>query len=139
MKPGRDAEGNWLREATEEELDALTDEEIAAAVASDPDAAPIRTEEEMEAADARARERDTYGVFRLLRRLKVSGVVFADRYRIPYRTLRAWERGELEPDPASKVLLAAIAADPEFMARAAERARNPSFLLPPPPARAAAE
>ena len=79
-------------------------------------------------------------MFRLLRRLKVGQAVFASRYRIPLRTLQEWERGEREPDPdpAAKILLAAIAADPEFMARAAQRASGPGFLLDT-PARAAAE
>jgi putative transcriptional regulator len=128
-KPGRDEHGNWLRPATEEELDALTDDEIAAAVASDPDAAPIMTEEEWDAALAHEAERDRYGVARLRRRLGMAQIVFADRYGLPYQALRAWERGELEPDRPARVLLAAIAADPELVARAAERARDPGFLL----------
>ena len=134
----RDANGEWTRPATDEELDALTDEEIEAAVASDPDAAPILREGELEAGLAREAERDVYGVARLRRRLKVSQIAFADRYRVPYRTLQEWERGEREPDSPAKVLLAAIAADPEFMARAAQRASGPGFLLDT-PARAAAE
>jgi putative transcriptional regulator len=115
-----------------------TDEEIAAAVADDPDAAPLMTEEEWEAALAREAERDRYGVARLRRRLGMAQVVFADRFGLPYQKLRAWERGELEPDRAAWVLLAAIAADPELVARAAERARDPDFLVAAATARAAA-
>jgi hypothetical protein len=36
MEPGRDEHGGWLRLATPEELDTLTDGEIAAAIATDP-------------------------------------------------------------------------------------------------------
>jgi putative transcriptional regulator len=107
----------------------LTDEEIAAAVASDPDAAPILTEEEWDAALAREAERDRWGVARLRRRLKIAQIVFADRYKIPLSTLRNWEQGVCEPDRAAKVLLAAIAMDPEMVARAAEHAQDPEFLI----------
>jgi putative transcriptional regulator len=129
MKPGRDENGEWLRLATMEELEALTDEEIAAAVASDPDAAPILTEEEWDVALAREAERDKWGVARLRRRLKIAQIVFADRYKIPLSTLRNWEQGVCEPDRAAKVLLAAIATDPEMVARAAEHAQDPTFLI----------
>ncbi len=85
-----------------------TDEEIATAVADDPDAAPLLTEEDWEAALAREAARDKWGVARLRRRLGVAQIVFADRYRIPLTTLRNWEQGVCEPDRAAKVLLAAI-------------------------------
>jgi putative transcriptional regulator len=136
VKPGRDEHGNWLRLATEEELDALTDEEITAAVASDPDACPILTDEDWEAALAREAARDKWGVARLRRRLGVAQIVFADRYRIPLTTLRNWEQGVCEPDRAAKVLLAAIATDPELVARAALHAQDPDYLAAG-PARAA--
>lgn len=126
---GRDKGGGWTRAMTDEEFDALTDEEIERAVAADPDAAPILREGELEAFLAREAERDTYGVARLRRRLGMAQIVFADRYGLPYRMLREWERGEREPDTAAKVLLAAIATDPEFVARAAEHARDPDFLV----------
>ena len=128
VKPGRDEHGNWLRLATDEELDALTDEEIAAAVADDPDTGPTLTEEEWEAALAREAARDKWGVARLRRRLGIAQVVFADRYQIPLTTLRNWEQGVCEPDRAAKVLLAAIATDPELVARAARHAQDPEFL-----------
>lgn len=106
-----------------------SDEEIAAAVAADPDAAPIRTEEEIEAARERAEALDVHGVMRLRRRLGIAQFIFANRYKIPLKLLNEWERGVSEPDRAMRVLLAAIAADPEGVARAAERADEPGFLL----------
>jgi DNA-binding transcriptional regulator YiaG len=134
---GRDKNGEWTRPMTDEEIDALTDEEIERAVADDPDAAPLHREGELEAMLAREVERDKYGVARLRRRLGMAQIVFADRYGLPYQALRAWERGEAEPDRAAWVLLAAIATDPELVARAAEHARDPEFLIAGPTARAA--
>ena len=64
---GMDGTREWTRPATEAELDALTNDEIEAAVAADPDAAPIRTEDELAVLRSRELERDTYGVLRLCR------------------------------------------------------------------------
>jgi putative transcriptional regulator len=105
-----------------------TDEEIAAAVGDDPDEAPVRTEEELEAARARELGRDVHGVLRLRRRLGLGQIDFANRYQVPLGTLRNWEQGRVEPDRSAKVLLAAIAADPEGVARAAEHAGDPDYL-----------
>ena len=55
-------------------------------------------------------ERDRFGVFALRRRLHISQVVFASRYRVPLSTLRRWEEGIREPDAAAKRLLTSIAA-----------------------------
>jgi putative transcriptional regulator len=95
----------------------LTDEEIAAAVAEDPDAVPIMSGAEIEALFARAAERDRHGVGRLRRRLGITQAEFASRYGVPLSTLRQWEQGVAEPDRAAKVLLAVIAAAPELVAR----------------------
>jgi putative transcriptional regulator len=97
-------------------------------VGDDPDEAPVRTEEELEAARARELERDVHGVLRLRRRLGLGQIDFANRYKVPLGTLRNWEQGRAEPDRAAKVLLAAIAADPEGVARAAEHAGDPAYL-----------
>lgn len=103
-----------------------TDEEIAAAVADDPDAAPLRTAAELEALRAMEDARDTYGVARLRRRLGLAQVQFVNRYKVPLATLREWEHGAREPDAASRLLLAVIAEDPELVARVAERVGWPS-------------
>lgn len=105
-----------------------SDAEIAAAVVADPDAAPVRSEEELAAVRARELARDVHGVMRLRRRLGLVQVVFARRYGIPLTTLRNWEQGRAEPDRSAKVLLAAIAADPEGVAQAARHAGDPAFL-----------
>jgi putative transcriptional regulator len=105
-----------------------TDAAIAAAVGDDPDEAPVRTEAELEAARAQELERDVYGVLRLRRRLGLGQIAFANRYKVPLGTLRNWEQARAEPDRSAKVLLAAIAADPEGVARAAEHAGDPAYL-----------
>jgi DNA-binding transcriptional regulator YiaG len=102
------------------------DAEIAAAVGDDPDQTPTRTEAELEAARAGEGEHDTYGVLRLCRRLGL--IDFVNRHQIPLGTLWNWEQGPAEPDRSAKVLLAAIAADPEGVARAAEHAGDPAWL-----------
>lgn len=99
-----------------------SDREIAAAVAADPDAAPIRSEAELEALLAREDARDIHGVARLRRRLKITQVQFADCYKIPLSTVRQWEQGLREPDAATRLLLAVIAEDPAFVARIAAHA-----------------
>lgn len=99
----------------------MTDEEFDAAVADDPDAAPILTGAEFDRLLAMEDARDTYGVARLRRRLGLAQVQFVNRYKVPLATLREWERGAREPDAASRLLLAVIAEDPELVARVAER------------------
>lgn len=96
--------------------------EIEAAVSADPDAAPIRNESEIAAMLAGEAARDIHGVARLRRRLGISQVQFASRYRIPLSTVRQWEQGVREPDAATKLLLAVIAEDPALVARVANRA-----------------
>jgi putative transcriptional regulator len=104
------------------------DAAIVTAVGDDLDEAPVRSEAELEASRARELARDVHGVLRLRRRLGLGQIDFADRYKVPLGTLRNWEQGRAEPDRAAKVLLAAIAADPEGVARAAEHAGDPTWL-----------
>ena len=98
-----------------------SDEEIVAAVAADPDAAPIYTPEQARAMRAAEDARDRFGVARLRRRLGLSQVQFADRYRIPLSTLRQWEQGTREPDAATRLLIAVIAEEPALVANVAAR------------------
>ncbi len=82
-------------------LDAITDEEAEAAARRDPDNPPL-ADEAWEAGLHREAERDRYGVARLRRRLRISQVAFAERYRIPLSTLRQWEQSVREPDGAAR-------------------------------------
>lgn len=90
-----------------------------AAVAEDPDAAPILSDEEFDLLVALEDARDVQGVARLRRRLGLAQVQFVNRYGIPLSTLRQWEQGVREPDAASRLLLAVVAEDPELVARVA--------------------
>ena len=105
-----------------------SDAKIIAAVGGDPDQAPVRTEAAMERARRDEVRRDVHGVLRLRRRLGVGQIEFANRYRLALGTLRNWEQGRSEPDQSAKVLLAAIAADPDGVAAAATHAGDPSYL-----------
>ena len=106
-----------------------SDAEIVAAVGTDPDQAPVRTDAVLERARRDEAARDLHGVLRLRRRLGIGQIEFANRYRLALGTLRNWEQGRAEPDQAAKVLLAAIAADPDGVAAAASHAGDPSFLV----------
>lgn len=57
---------------------------------------------------------------RLIRKRVASSVKrFEERFRIPATTVTGWEQGRRSPDPAARVLLRAIARDPEGIERAA--------------------
>ncbi|KKW89417.1 helix-turn-helix domain-containing protein [Sphingobium chungbukense] len=56
-------------------------------------------------------------LFRLrFRDLKLTQREFAARYGLGYPTIRALEQGETKPTPAIRLIVAAIARDPEWMA-----------------------
>ena len=47
---------------------------------------------------------------------------FEARYGISAATVSGWEQGRRKPDPAARLLLKAIDADPDFIERVARRA-----------------
>ncbi|MDA8249484.1 MAG: helix-turn-helix domain-containing protein [Rhodospirillales bacterium] len=97
-----------MRETDWQAQDARTDADIAAEVASNPDAAPILDD----AATARA-------LAKLIRqRLGISQIEFAARFRVPVGTLRDWEQGRKKPDAPALAYLRVIARDPEAVMRA---------------------
>ncbi len=100
-----------VRETDWAAQDALTDDDIARAVASDPDAAPILTDAETAAALART----------IRRRLGLSQPEFAARFHIPVGTLRDWEQNRKQPDAPALAYLRVIAREPSIVARALER------------------
>src|SRR5947208_14771866 len=89
----------------------MTEAEIAAAAAADPDARPM-TPEELKTA------RRVPRVKTLRRALALTQEEFAARYRIPLGTLRDWEQGRTEPDQPARAYLTVIASDPEGVRRA---------------------
>jgi len=89
----------------------MTEAEIEAAAAADPDARPM-TPEQLRKARRVPRAKT------LRRALALTQEEFAARYRIPLGTLRDWEQGRCEPDQPSRAYLTVIAHDPEGVKRA---------------------
>jgi putative transcriptional regulator len=89
----------------------MTEAEIAAAAAADPDARPM-TREEL------TKTRRVPRVKTLRRALGLTQQEFAARYQIPLGTLRDWEQGRTEPDQPARAYLTVIAHDPEGVRRA---------------------
>jgi putative transcriptional regulator len=97
-------------------LKAMTDEEINAAAASDPDTPP-RTPE-------CARQLKRVPQIKVMRRaLGLTQEEFATRFRIPLGTLRDWEQGKSEPDQAARAYLTVIARNPKAVTEALKTAR----------------
>ena len=92
----------------------MSEAEIAAAAAADPDARPM-TEEELQ------RARRVPRVKTLRRALGLTQEEFAARYHVPLGTLRDWEQGRTEPDQPARAYLTVIARDPEGVRRALQQ------------------
>src|SRR5690242_112458 len=100
-----DAAVDWDR------LRAMTEEEIDAAIASDPDASPL-TEAEGMALRLQA----------IRKRMGLSQPAFAERFHIPIGTLRDWEQARRQPDAAVWAYIQVIDHEPEAVLRALEAA-----------------
>jgi putative transcriptional regulator len=107
-EPGRpvlEGHTDWAR------VRAMSDEEVAAAALSDPDALPMTSEE-------LARMRRPTDVKALRARLGMTQEQFAGAYRLPLGTVRDWEQGRTRPDAPARALLAVIEREPEIVRRA---------------------
>lgn len=103
------SETDWAR------IDAMTDEDIAKQVAGNPDAAPLMSDTEIDAAKAsmvRATRKGT----------GLSQGAFATRFHIPVGTIRDWEQGRRTPDAAALAYLRVIAKRPDMVAEALDAA-----------------
>jgi putative transcriptional regulator len=89
---------NW------DKVDAMTDEDIAGQIASNPDAAPDMAPD----VDVRA-IRLTAGM---------TQAQFAAAYEFSVRTVQEWERGAKRPSGPARTLLRAIKGDPEGLRKA---------------------
>jgi putative transcriptional regulator len=105
MRPLKRGKTDWAR------VDAMTDEEIEAAVRSDPDAR-LSTPEELK------RMRRIPFAKHVRWKVGMSQSEFARRFQIPIGTLRDWEQWRSEPDQAALAYLKVIAADARFVERA---------------------
>jgi len=106
-KPGDESpvgETDWLL------VGAMTEAELSAAAAEDPDALPLTPGES-------ASMRRVSPVKLLRQRLGLTQVQFAKAYSIPIGTLRDWEQHRSKPDAPALALLMAIEREPETMAR----------------------
>ena len=97
----------------------MTEAEIEAAAAADPDARPM-TPEQLKMARLVPRVRT------LRRALGLTQEEFALRFHIPLGTLRDWEQGRTEPDQPTRAYLKVIARDPEGVRRALQPSSEPS-------------
>jgi putative transcriptional regulator len=84
----------------------MTEAQVNAAAAADPDARPMTPAE-------LARAKRVPRVKTLRRALGCTQEEFALRYQIPIGTLRDWEQGRTEPDQPARAYLKVIARDPE--------------------------
>jgi putative transcriptional regulator len=96
----------------------MTEAEISAAAAADPDARPM-TDAEWQSARKVPRTKT------LRRALGLTQEEFAARYQIPLGTLRDWEQGKAEPDQSARAYLKAIAGDPVAVEHALHAAPRP--------------
>jgi putative transcriptional regulator len=94
-------------------LDARTEAEIEAAAAADADNPPLTPEQ-------LPRARPVVAVAELRRKLGLTQLEFARRYRLPIGTVRDWEQGRSIPDAPARALLRAIDGEPEMLANVLE-------------------
>lgn len=87
-----------------DQLDAMTDEDIARQIAANPDAAPDMAP----AIDVRA----------IRRAAGMTQAQFAATYEFSVRTVQEWERGAKRPSGPARTLLRAIKGDPEGLRKA---------------------
>ena len=85
-------------------VEAMTDEDIARQIASNPDAAPDMAPE----IDVRA----------IRHAAGMTQAEFASAFEFSLRTLQEWERGAKRPSGPARTLLRAIKGDPEGLRRA---------------------
>ncbi len=85
-------------------VDAITDEDIARQIASNPDAAPDMAP----VVDVRA----------IRRAAGMTQAQFAAAYEFSVRTVQEWERGAKRPSGPARTLLRAIKGDPEALRKA---------------------
>ena len=95
-------------------FDALTDDQVMAAAKADPDAQPM-TKAQL------ARMKRATPVRRVRFGLGLTQEQFSRTFHIPIATLRAWERGETEPDALARAYLTAIAGAADAISTALAR------------------
>ena len=97
-------------------VEAMTDADIACAVAENPDAAPLLTDEQL----ARMRVLWPTDIAATRRRLRLSQTEFATWFGISPGTIRNWEQGRRVPEGPARVLPRVIECDLKTVRRAIE-------------------
>lgn len=96
-------------------IDAMTDADIARAGAGDPDAAPDLSDAPPEAVRV-AHPPGGVNVRGIRARLGLTQGQFAARFGFAVGTLRDWEQGRKQPEPATRTLLLVIERNPDLVA-----------------------
>jgi putative transcriptional regulator len=95
---------DWAR------VKAMSDDEVAAAALSDPDAQPLGPAQ-------LAKMRRISRVKAMRQRLAMTQEEFARAFHLPISTLRDWEQHRSKPDAPARALLLAIERNPALMRR----------------------
>ncbi len=83
---------------------------------------PLRGEVEVEGYDLPLAELTPERIRAIRRSVAASTKAFEAQFRIPARTIEAYEQGRRRPDTATSVLLRVIETEPEAVRRALSRA-----------------
>jgi putative transcriptional regulator len=118
LRPAKKHEPDWAT------LDALTDEEIDAQIAADPDAAPDISDWSLD--DPRVRIMVPTDVKAIRAKFGLSQDRFAKTFALNLATLRDWEQQRRMPHGPARTLLQIIDREPE----AVRRALGPKAKMP---------
>jgi putative transcriptional regulator len=110
LRPAKKHEPDWAA------LDALTDEEIAAQIAANPDAAPNISDWSLD--DPRVRIMVPTDVKAIRAKFGLSQERFAKTFALNLATLRDWEQERRIPHGPARTLLLIIDREPEAVRRA---------------------
>lgn len=90
---------------------ALSEDDIAAAAATDPDS-PLTPKEQLSSFERLPNPKS------IRQQLNMTQAEFAITFHLPLGTLRDWEQGKHQPDQASQTLLRVIAKNPDAIIQA---------------------
>jgi putative transcriptional regulator len=96
-----------MRSVDWDAVHSLTDEQIEAAVADDPDASPLTEREGM-----------ALRLQSIRKRMGLSQAEFAERFHLSVATLRDWEQARRKPDAAVWAYIRVIDREPKAVLRA---------------------
>jgi putative transcriptional regulator len=97
-------------------IDAMTDEDIARQIASNPDT--IHPDDIKEGDWIVVKPMKSAEIAVLRRRMKLSQARFAKKFGLRLRTIQEWEQGRRQPEEAARILLRVIEREPAAVERA---------------------